>query len=181
MIIILKIQYSTPENSEVLVDIQDSPQMTVPWPTQNSWISNDIDAWLAEGNEIDPYDPYLGLTLEKAYATKEQETEDYAQSRIDDAYKTPQQGVSYSNPKFWERRQNSRRKDKADKQAGELPLDQAEIDTAKIDQKLSEFEGKTWADSDKVISNIHKKGTVEEVMVIDIETNITWNTWEPPV
>jgi len=139
-----------------------------------------VAEWEAAGNTVLPYDPYYGWTLEQAYEIKKNESDAYAQNLIDEAFTNPQIGV-VTDGNAHKRRTESRRKDKADKQAGEIALTQDEKDEAKVDQKLSEFETKAWDASDKVHGNIDKEDTVNDVMAIDVETNTIWPIWEPPV
>jgi len=142
------------------------------------------------GQLIENWNPLLGpipsdqeladAELEAEKLNKKNEADAYGQNLIDDAYGNPQQGIS-TEAEIHKRRTESRRKDKADKQAGEITLTEEEKNQSKTDQKLSEYETKCWDASDKVHANIDKEDTVDDVMAIDVETNTTWPIWEPPV
>ena len=122
----------------------------------------------------------LDASLEVAKTEKYAEADIYAQNLIDDAYANPVQGSSVDGVQY-EKLVNSRRKDKADKLAGEIALDTAEKDEAKTDQKLSEYERKCQEANDKARTEIDKGDTADEVMAMDIPTITTWPVWSPPV
>lgn len=143
-------------------------------------ISGILSKWNGAGWEDYTYNRFSTWTLEEAQASKYNESENYAQSLIDAAMANPQQGVT-ANAQIYKHRLNTRVQDKANKQAGDIVLTQAEKDQAKIDQKLSEYEGKCWDASDKAIKEIDKGTTVDEVMAIDIPTITVWPIWSPPV
>ena len=140
--------------------------------TQQGWIQDGATFREATANDR--------MTLAEAVANKYAEADAYAQGLIDDAYANPVQGVTVDNV-LHERIVNSRRKDKADKLAGEIALDQAEKDEAKTDQKLSEYERKCQEANDKARTNIDKGNDADEVMAMDIPTITTWPEWSPPV
>lgn len=178
---IISVRYSSPDNIPINVEHDDGVVWSLSYyPPDNISITKEIQAFFDAGGSIDPYDEYYGWTLERAVAVKTDESETYAQSLITEAYANPISGQT-ENPVTYNRRVETRRKDKADKQAGDITLDQAEKDEAKSDQKLSEYEGKAWTSSDKVIKNIHKESTVNGVMGIDVQSSITWPVWTPPV
>ena len=162
------------------VTFDDGRVVSIPSHPSHTHYDKDVEEFLDGGGVIAPYDPYYGWTLEYAYSVKKNEADAYAQNLIDEAFANPQIGIT-TDPDAHKRRTGSRRKDKADKQAGEIALTQEEKDEAKIDQKLSEYEIKCWDAADKVHGNVDKEDTVAGVMVIDVETNTTWPIWEPPV
>ena len=118
--------------------------------------------------------------LSEAVALKYAEADAYAQDLIADAYDNPVQGTTVDGVQY-EKLVNSRRKDKADKLAGEIALDQAEKDEAKTDQKLSEYENKTQTANDKARTEINKGNAAAEVLAMDIPTITTWPIWSAPV
>ena len=173
-------RYNTEEEISIAATLDSGGEIFMPSYPSSTHYDNDMQEFLDGGGTIAPYDPYYGWSLEQAVDIKKMESEQYAQELIDDAYTNPQEGVITDGPTH-KRRTESRRKDKADKQAGDVSLTQEEKDEAKIDQKLSEYETKCWDASDKVLANIDKEDTVENVMSIDVATNTLWPVWEPPV
>jgi len=146
-----------------------------PDETTNEWVR---DTGVFRLGTID--DAYINHDFDTEVLNKKNESDAYAQSLIDEAYANPQVGV-VTDTGTHKRRTETRRKDKADKQAGDIALDQAEKDQSKIDQKLSEYEGKCWDASDKVHDNIDKETIISGVVAIDVETNTNWPVWSPPL
>ena len=172
-------RYNT-EDHVAITAIDDGRTVFLPSYPSGTPYDSLMQDFIDGGGVIEDYDPYFGWTLDRAVEVKKNESDDYAQALIDDANANPQVGVVIDSSAN-KRRTESRRKDKADKQAGEIALDQEEKDQAKTDQKLSEYETKCWDESDKVHANIDKEDTVNDVMAIDVATNTTWPIWEPPV
>lgn len=170
------IRYSIPNNTQVLVLPQGwfVPQ---PCETEHQLV---IDEWLADGNSIEPYNAFAGMTLDEAYNYMGNEIITYANNLVDSAFSNPTQTITDIDPSAQRRKINKRRNNRVDKQAGEIALTQAEKDMAKTDQKLSEYEVKIDDDKDKAITNMMKLNTVEEVSNFDI-TAQTWTVWSPPV
>ena len=120
----------------------------------------------------------MDANLQRARDKKYLESEAHADSLISAAYANPTDGVT-ENPSTYKKMVNARERDKANKVAGEITLDQTEKDVAKVDQKLSEYDGKTWIANDKCYTNIDKKDFVSEVEAIDILTIVVWPVWTP--
>ena len=121
---------------------------------------------------------YADVTLEEAYSTKETEINAYAESLIHDANSNPSDGVTMDADENIKRSVN-RAKDRSNKMAFDKVLTETEKNEAKNDQKLSEYEGKIWDDSDKTILNMMKLDTVLEVSAFDVEAE-NFTTWIPP-
>ena len=170
-----------PEETETQVAVTDENGVVATMPSfpSDTYYDTKLQTFLDGGGTIDPYDPYYGWTLEHAVKIKSNESEQYAQANIDQAYSEPTQGVIVDGATH-KRRTESRRKDKSDKQAGEIVLTEDEKNEAKTDQKLSEHETKCWDASDKVLKNIDKESTVVDVMAIDVATNTNWPVWSAP-
>lgn len=117
---------------------------------------------------------------QEAINSKSQECEDYAENLIILSQTNPVLGLNV-DPIKYAKRVKSREKDKANKLAGEITLTQDEKDQAKTDQKLSEYEVKCWAASDKAIKEVNKGTDPELIMVLDVSTLTTWPIWTPPV
>ena len=172
---ITTVRYTNAQNTGIVVD----DQTWLAWPSDTHWDA-DVQEWIDAGNTITPFAEFYGWTLPQAQAAKTRESEQYAADLIHAANAHPQQGLNV-DPDLHRRRADARRKDKADKQAGELALDEDEKNQAKVDQKMSEYEGKCWAASDKAIKEIDKGDDVAEVMALEIPTITTWPVWEPPL
>jgi len=131
--------------------------------------------WLVEPLSQQEIDDYIA----KAQKAKAQECDNYGQTLIDEANTHPQESITtYSEAN--KRRTEARRRNKADKQAGNIALDELEKDQAKIDQKLSEYETKVWKDSDKAITNMMKLDTATEIYAFDVPAQ-NWTIWVSPV
>ena len=126
---------------------------------------------------ISEYDAYFGWDETQAYEAKESEIDSYGENLITDAYSNPIQGVT-ENPTRYRKKVGRRKSNKADKIAGEIPLDSAEKDESKSDEKLSEYETKITADQDKATTNLHKLSGVSTIMNFDVPGQ-NWNVWTP--
>ena len=121
---------------------------------------------------------YSDIDLIDAYIRKGDEIRAYANQLVTDATSNPVDGLVV-DPIDYAKVSNSARNDRADKISGELTLTQAEKDDAKNAQKLSEFEGKIWADAGKATSNMEKLSTTLEVSNFNISAE-SWNVWIAP-
>lgn len=131
--------------------------------------------WIGTGGIINPYEEDIELTKESKVVS----ANSYAIGLIHNAYSNPIEGVEV-DATIQRNVMSLRRNNKANKLAGEIALTQAEKDESKVDQKLSEYELKVLADADKVIANINKLDTVEEVNAFDITVQ-NWNMWVAPL
>ena len=121
---------------------------------------------------------YADIPLVEAFIKKSDEIRAYASQLVQEATSNPTEGVTV-DPDDYTKISDSARKDRSDKLSGEIALSQAEKDDAKNAQKLSEFEGKIWADASKAISNMEKLSTTLEVSNFDISAE-SWNVWIAP-
>lgn len=136
--------------------------------------------WNEELHRYDILFDIVLITVDEAKEIKYYEAEEYAESLISQAYANPTEGAvedAVRNSK----RVKVRERDKANRIAGGITLTQDEKDQAKIDQKLSEYEVKCWAASDKAIEEINKGTDVYAIKALDISTLTTWPVWVPPV
>lgn len=121
---------------------------------------------------------YADVPLEEAQVTKHKEINAYGWQLIYDANGNPTDGITME-PEENIKRSANRTKDRANKLAGELTLKKSEKNEAKNDQKLSEYEGKVWADANKAIANMLKLDTTAEVSAFDVSAE-NWNVWIAP-
>ena len=121
------------------------------------------------------------LILSSELIRKKQEAEQHAQALIDKTFSNPTQSDVDINLKFHKKLVEARQNDKANRLAGGISLGIDEIDQAKTDQKLSEYEVKCWEAYIKAIAEIDKKSTAAEVVAININNITTWPEWSPPV
>lgn len=140
----------------------------------------EIEDWVAEGNTIAPYYEYLGWTIDRAYNTKGAGIIYHANALIENANANPTQELLGGDALLNKKQLNRRRADRADRVAGELPIDEVDKDQAKTDQKLAEYETKISKDENKALDNMYKLSTVDEVMAFDVAGQ-NWNVWTPPI
>jgi len=182
MAIITNVQYAAEDLSQLRIFYGDLTEIMGPNSAVTGYryrYTDDVTEWLELGFTIEPFYPYYGISLERAYITKGNEIGVYSADLIEGAYANPVQG-DVENPKVYRTQLNRRRANNADKLAGELSLGQPDKDQAKTDQKLSEYEVKISNDENKALSNMHKLDTVDEVMMFDVPAQ-NWNIWTPPV
>ena len=169
------VQFTNIEETRVIVEPEG---WSMQYPA-NTWHQDEIDAWIALGNAIAPFNPYQGMSIEQAYDRKENEIFLYAESLIRDAYSNPYDGITV-NPVRYRLKVNRRKANRADKLAGEITLTQTEKDAAKNSEKLSGYEVKITDDQDKAEINLHKLNAVIEIMSFDVVAE-SWTVWIPPV
>ena len=121
---------------------------------------------------------YTDIPLVEAFIKKSDEIRAYANQLVQEATSNPTEGVTV-DPADYTKISDSARKDRSDKLSGEVALSQAEKDDAKNAQKLSEFEGKIWADASKANLNMEKLSTTLEVSNFYISAE-SWNVWIAP-
>ena len=179
---------SMPVNgTEVLIDI---------WyfinPTAQGSYNPDIETWTedppAKTGEV--YNQVWLLTpltqqemddnLANAQTRKIAEIDNYADDLVADAYNNPVQGETIDGIRY-RKQVGTRTKNKSDKMAGEIALDQEEKDQSKTDQKLAEYEVKAGTDdANKAVTNMYKLDLPSEVNAFDVAAE-SWTVWNPPI
>ena len=138
--------------------------------------TNDGNQWNQVWDVINLTQLELDTNFSRAAAIKKAESDAYAEDLIEAAYSNPSVGVT-ENPGTYKKIVAARERNNANKLAGEIALAQDEKDQAKVDQKLSEYDGKVTVANDKSYTEIDKKSYVSEVEALVIETITTWPTW----
>ena len=126
-------------------------------------------------------DRYYGATIEEAYAVKYSEAQGEAARRGCDAEKNPMVGVDLDDCYDAKADRLLVQEDLGNKKAGGIALETEEEDQAKAYQKLTEQLRKIREALGKGKTDIEKLDTVEEVKQFNVETEINWPVWAPPV
>jgi len=139
-----------------------------------------VQEWEAvEGNIIEPYDQYEGITLIEAYRRKDMETDAYAHDLIVAAHSNPIVGIEVDGDRHMVQ-VDRRRGHRSDLNSSGDPLNANDIIDATDDQYLSSYETKISADQNNVINTIHGILLAANVMNFDVSAQI-WTTWNPPI